>query len=69
MRFEFVFESCALAFFRAQLHFGDQAAEVLIAGAGGDEEGQAEFTSEREAGTNSRLLMVGILRLSKCFSV
>ena len=40
--FEFFGADCAFAFFGAQLHFGDQAAEILIAGARGDEEGKAE---------------------------
>ena len=46
MLLKFFGEDCALAFFGAQLHFGDQAAEVLIAGAGGDQEGKSEFTTE-----------------------
>ena len=42
MFFEFLREDCAFAFFCAQLHFGDQAAEILIAGAGSDEERKAK---------------------------
>src|SRR5258708_40283949 len=42
MLFEFLWSDCAFAFFGAQLHFGDQAAEVLVAGARGDEEGGAK---------------------------
>ncbi len=38
----FLFSHCAFAFLGAQLHFGDQAAEILVAGAGGDEEGEEE---------------------------
>src|ERR1700722_16745404 len=44
--FQLFFTDCAFAFFRAQLHFGDQTAEVLIARAGGNEQRQAEFTTE-----------------------
>jgi len=33
---------CPFAFFGAQLHFGDQAAEIPIASAGGDKKGKAE---------------------------
>ena len=39
---EFLGADCAFSFFGAQLHFGDKAAEVLIAGAGGDQEWKAE---------------------------
>ena len=42
MLFEFFDADCAFAFFGAQLHFGDEAAEILVAGAGGDEERKAE---------------------------
>jgi hypothetical protein len=44
--FQLFFTDCAFAFFRAQLHFGDQTAEILIARAGGNEQRQAEFTTE-----------------------
>ena len=47
MLFQFFFLNCAFAFFRAQLHFGDQAAEILIAGAGGNEKRKTEFTTEQ----------------------
>ena len=39
---EFFARDCAFAFFGAQLHFGDQVAEILVAGAGGDEKRKAE---------------------------
>ncbi len=41
MFFEFFFANRAFAFLGAHFHFGDQAAEVLVAGTGGDEEGKA----------------------------
>ena len=44
--FEFLCGDRAFAFLGAQLHFGDQAAEVLVAGAGGDKKRKAEFTAE-----------------------
>ena len=43
MLFQFLFLNCAPTFFRAQLHFGDQAAEILITRAGGNEERKAEW--------------------------
>src|ERR1700736_5585592 len=39
--FQFFFSDCAFAFLSAQLHFGDQTAEILVAGAGSDEERKA----------------------------
>ena len=42
MLFEFGWENRAFVFLRAYLHFGDQAAEVLVAGGRGDEKGKAE---------------------------
>jgi len=42
MFLQFLFADRTLAFFCAEFHFGDQAAEVLVAGAGGDEEGKAK---------------------------
>ena len=46
----------AFAFLRPQFHFCNQAAEVLVAGAGKDEEGEAEFTTEtrRHGGIQGR---------------
>jgi len=44
--FEFLRGDGAFAFLHAQLHFGDQAAEILVAGAGSDEERNAKFTTE-----------------------
>jgi len=44
--FEFFRADGALAFFGAQLHFGDQAAEILVAGAGRNEKRKTEFTTE-----------------------
>ncbi len=43
MLFQFFLLDCALTFLRAQLHFGDQSAEILIAGAGGNEKRKAEL--------------------------
>ena len=63
--FEFLCADCAFAFLGAQLHFGDQAAEVLVAGAGGDEEGKTEchhglsFRAERGIHIPCGLLSVG----------
>jgi hypothetical protein len=48
MMFEFVLEDGAFFFaLGAQLHAGDELAEVLIAGAGSDEEGKAEVAGGR----------------------
>ena len=41
--FEFFLADGTFAFLGAQLHFGNQAAEVLVAGAGGDQEGETEW--------------------------
>src|SRR5215469_5986497 len=44
---EFVLEDGAFFFsLRAQLHARDELTEILVAGAGGDEEGKFEFTTE-----------------------
>ena len=40
--FEFFCADCAFAFFGAQFHFGDQAAEILITGARCDEKRKAK---------------------------
>src|SRR5258708_33679247 len=40
--FQFFFLDRAFAFFSAQLHLGNQPAEILIASAGSDEERKAE---------------------------
>ena len=45
MLFQFFLADRTLAFFSAQLHLGDHAAEVLIAGAGGNEKRKTEFTT------------------------
>src|SRR5713101_5096558 len=42
MFLQFFHADCTFAFLRAQLHFGNQAAEVLVAGAARNEEGKAE---------------------------
>ena len=77
MFFEFFMRDGAFAFLGAQLHFGDQAAEILVAGAGGDEQGKAEcfVTSEfchsersEEFYFSSGLSVVVILRLCGCFT-
>jgi len=47
MLFQFFLLNCTLAFLRAQLHFGDQAAEILIAG-------REETTEEGELTTETR---------------
>src|SRR6266851_1462816 len=65
--FEFFFLDCTLAFLGAQLHLGDQAAEVLVAGASGDEKGKAERfvipSTARNPYARHSLLGIGILRL------
>jgi len=49
MLLQFVFEDVAFFFsLRAKLHTGDELAEVLVAGAGGDQEGKFEFTTETQ---------------------
>ena len=45
MFFEFLCCDRAFAFFGAQLHFCDQATQVLVPGTGGDEERETEFTT------------------------
>ncbi len=42
MFLQFLLADSAFAFLRAQLHFGDQTAKILVAGAGGDEERKAK---------------------------
>ena len=42
MLLEFMLANRAFAFLCAQLHFGNQVAEVLVAGAGRDEQRKAE---------------------------
>ena len=44
MFFKFLCRDRAFAFFGAQLHFCDQATQVLVPGTGGDEERETEFT-------------------------
>ena len=46
MFLQFFFMNCTFALGCTQLHFGDHAAEVLIADAGGDEQRKSEFTTE-----------------------
>ena len=47
--FEFVLEGGAFFFsLRAELHAGDEPAEVLIAEAGGDEERDSKLTTETQ---------------------
>src|SRR5208337_5658261 len=41
--FQFFSLNCTSAFFRAQFHFGDQPAEILIAGAGRNKERKARW--------------------------
>ena len=55
--FEFLCRDCAFAFLRAQLHFGDQAAEVLIAGAGGTRRGRRN-SPRRRGGTRGMQLLI-----------
>jgi hypothetical protein len=82
--FQFFVADRTFAFFRAQLHFGNQAAEILIAGARGDQEGKTEgmvdcFVISSQAGnfyTFESMLGVEIpstslrasLRLHPCFT-
>src|ERR1700720_4694641 len=65
--FQFSFLDRAFAFFSAQLHLGNQPAEILIAGAGGDEERKAErIVIPSAAGSpypGYMVLRIGILRL------
>ena len=58
---KFFFADCAFAFFGAQLHFGDQAAEILIAGAGGDEKGKAEEQNLSRSGARNPDFMIADL--------
>src|ERR1700694_6358881 len=51
--FQFFFLDRAFAFFSAQLHLGNQPAEILIASAGGDEERKAERMVIPSAARNS----------------
>ena len=58
---QFLFLYCAFAFRRTQLHFCDQAAEILIPQAGRNEEGKTEFTTETPFDfAQGRLRHVGI---------
>ena len=82
--FQFFSLRCSLTFFRAQFHFGDQPAEVLIAGAGRNEERKAEWivipnylviqnnsvipSGARNPYSLHRLPGIGILRLRTCFT-
>src|ERR1700730_2618458 len=65
--FQFFFLDRAFAFFSAQLHPGNQPAEILIASAGGDEERKAEGMVIPSAARNPRprymVVRIGILRL------
>src|SRR5580692_6856045 len=73
---QFVGTDRALAFLRAQLHLGDQAAKILVAGARGDEERKTgKIVTPRKfrvpSGTRNPWLLhvlmgVGILRLRQC---
>jgi hypothetical protein len=47
MFLQFFMPDCSFAFLRAQLHSGDQAAEILIAKAGRNEEGEADGIADR----------------------
>ena len=44
--FQFLFANCAFLLLSAKLHFGNEAAEVLIAGAGGDEKGKTRAIAD-----------------------
>src|ERR1700731_2513582 len=48
MLFQFFFANCALAFFSAQLHPGNQAAKILITGARGNQKRKAEVTTKAQ---------------------
>jgi hypothetical protein len=54
MFFQFVFLNRTFTFLRAQLHFGNQATEVLIARPGRNEQRKTEFTTE--AGRHGEIL-------------
>ena len=72
--FEFLCGDGAFAFFGAQFHFGDQAAEILVAGAGATRKRKAEFTTEalRHGGIQFLIvdvLIVDLFSLCLCVSV
>ena len=45
---QFYFPHCAFAFRRAQLHFRNQATEILISNAGRNEQRKTKFTTETQ---------------------
>src|SRR5580704_6016974 len=62
--FELFCTDRAFAFLCAQLHFGDQAAKILVAGAGGDEKWKAKITKYTRLGcTQGKLRHGGLLEL------
>jgi hypothetical protein len=70
--FQLFFLNCTLAFFRAQLHLGDQAAEVLITRTGRNEKGKTEVfvipSRARHIDAMNSVPGIEILRLRKCFT-
>src|SRR5579864_1903994 len=82
MLFEFLRSNCAFAFLRSQLHFRDQAAEILVADTRGDEKGKTKRWNYALAVPRGFVIPsvarnpyplcevpgVEILRLRKCFT-